>query len=148
MKTYYKSKAKYSKIDDNGNNKNVTETFLVDAVSFTDAEQRMYERLAELVDGDFIVTSCIPSKYTDILEKEDRDTFYDARIRYASIDEGTGKTKIVSNLFLVAANDVKEAFEFIEEDLKTMLVPYTVHSITESPVIEVFHWESEEEEDE
>lgn len=146
MKTWFTCKVKYTKIDENGKTKNVTEPYLVDAVSFTDAETRIYEKAEEFVDGEFFVTGISKSKIHDIFQFEDQgDRWFSVKVKYVSVEESSGKEKKVVNNLLVYAIDVKDAYEKTQEGLAEMLVPYEIPSISESPILDIFPYESEEE---
>ena len=145
MNKWYTCKVKYNRYDDEGKYKTVTEPYLVDAVSFTEAESRIYEKVGDLVDGDFFVTTINKSNISDIFHFDNTDKWYLSKVKYVSVDEESGKEKKITSNMLVAAENVKDAYEKIEEGLSTMLVPYDVTSITESPIIDIFPYESGEE---
>lgn len=132
------------KEDEQGRTKNVTETYLVDALSFTEAEAKIYEEVGQRIMGEFQVTGISKSRVTDVFEYPDADTFFQAKVVYFVADADSGKEKKVTNLMLVTANDVKHAFERIFESLNNMLVTFTVPEVKESPVLEVFHHNGEQ----
>lgn len=142
MKNWFTCKVKYEKIDENGKNKKVTEQYLVDAISFTEAEARMYEKISEMVDGEFYIDDISRTKITDILKFDDCGTWYKAKVKYDSCDELTGKAKKVTNEFLIGSVSVEEANERLKEELKTMLVPYDITSVVLSPILDIFEFES------
>jgi len=148
MKTWYTCKVKYTKIDENGKQKNVTEPYLVDAISFTEAEARIYDRISEIVDGDFYVTTIAKNNITDYLKFDDSDYFYNVKVKYVSVDEEAGREKKITNTVLIAATDLQDAYNKMVEDLKTMIVPYEITSVVLSPLVDVFPYENSEEEDE
>lgn len=144
MNKWYTCKVKYNRYDDEGRFKTVTEPYLVDAVSFTEAESRIYEKVGDLVDGDFFVTTINKSNISDIFHFDDTDKWYATKVKYISVDDESGKEKKITSNMLVAATNVKDAYEKIEEGLSTMLVPYDITSIVESPIIDIFPFESSE----
>ena len=141
MKTWFICTIKYHKEDEQGNVRKITEPYLVDAVSFTEAETRIYEELQGIVPTEFQVVDLKRSNFADIFHYEDADIWYKCKLSYVTIDEIAGKEKKVSNFMLVSAHNIKEAFERLEESLSTMLVPFTIHSITESNYLDVFVYE-------
>lgn len=139
MKTWFTCKVKYQKEDEQGRVKNVTEAYLTDSLSFTEAEARIYEEMGQRVMGEFIVTSIVKSKIVDVFEYPGGDVFYQVKISYVVADADSGKEKKITNLMLVHAGDVREAYDRIHESLNNMLVTFAVPEIKESPVLEVFH---------
>lgn len=145
MKVWFACKVKYQKEDEQGRVKNVTEVYLADALSFTEAEAKIYEEMGQRVMGEFQVTGIAKSKIVDVFEYPDADTFYQARVTYMVADADSGKEKKVTNLMLVGAHHVKEAYDRIHESLNNMLVTFLVPEVKESPVLEVFYHSAEEE---
>jgi hypothetical protein len=143
MKTWFMCKVKYQKEEENGRVKNVTEPYLVDAMSFTEAEARIYEELGSVIRGEFIVSGISKSRIVDLFHYEDNDVWYKCKITY-SVEEESGKEKKITNYMLVTASDVKQAYERIFESLNNMLVPFTVPEIVETPIVEIFPYISEE----
>ena len=146
MKDWFVCKVKYQKQDEKGKIKNVAEQYLVDAVSFTEAESRIYEKMGEMVSGDFRVSNITKSNFTDVFYYEDAHVWHKCKMTYALEEEGSGKEKKITNYILLTAPDVKTAYERVYESLKTMLVDFRVPEVSESPILEVFPYESNVEE--
>ncbi len=146
MKTWFACKVKYPKQDEQGRVKDVTEAYLADALSFTEAEAKIYEEMGMRVMGEFQVMSIAKSKIIDVFEYDDADVFYQAKVVYMVADADSGKEKKVTNLMLVGAHNVKEAYDRIHESLNNMLVTFTIPEIKESPILEIFHHLAEGEE--
>lgn len=139
-------KVKYAKENEQGLLKNVSEQYLVDAVSFTEAEARIYDMLGSVIRGDFQVTNISKSNFVDVFFFEDVDIWHKCKITYIVTDGDSGKEKKVTQFMLVTAHDVKEAYDRIHESLSNMLVSFRVPEVTESPIVEVFPYEKEDEE--
>ncbi len=144
METWFEIKVKHPKQDEQGRVKDVTEMFLADALSFTEAEAKIYEEMDQRVMGEFEVMTIAKSKVIAGFEYDDADTFYQCKVVYSVVDADTGKEKKVTNLMLVQAKHVGEAFERIKDSLKSMLVTFEVPDIKESKVLEVFHHVADE----
>ncbi len=138
MKIWFQCKIKYQKEEENGKMKNVSETYLVDAVSYTEAEARIYQELGSIIRGEFEVTAITKSRFVDIFHYDDNDVWYKCKVTYVVADENSGKEKKITNMMLVTAANVKEAYERIHESLSTMLVPFEVPDISMSPIVEIF----------
>lgn len=146
MRVWFLCKVKYAKENEQGLLKNVSEQYLVDAVSFTEAEARIYDMLGSTIRGDFQVTNISKSNFVDVFPYEDIDIWHKCKITYTVADGDSGKEKKVTQYMLVTAHDVKEAYDRIHESLSNMLVTFRVPDITESPIVEVFPYEHEDEE--
>ncbi|RFC54564.1 DUF4494 domain-containing protein [Brumimicrobium aurantiacum] len=137
MNNWFTVKVKYTKQLEDGRLKRVTEPYLVDSVSFTDAEARIYEEVGQNVTGEFLITGITKTEYADIFYYEDSDDWYKCKLTYVSIDGDEGKEKKITSNFLVTASSVKEAFERIKESLSDMTVTFEVPAISLTSIVEV-----------
>jgi hypothetical protein len=138
MQTWYECKVKYLKIDQGGFERNVSDNYLIDAVSYTDAESRIFEIMKEITRGDFQVMNIKRSNVSEVISKNDGEWWFKAKINMVTIDEEAGKEKKATNYILIMANDLKDAFHQLEEGLSYMLVPYVTTAIQLSTIAEVF----------
>ena len=138
MQTWFECKVKYVKIDDDGRERKVSEVYLVDAVTFTDAETRIIQQLQTMVRGEFVVDNIKKSNIVEIFPHEDGEWWYKAKIAIVTIDENAGKEKKINNYFLVAADDIKQALQRLEEGLSYILVPYQTTSLAVCNIVDVF----------
>ena len=138
MQTWFECKVKYVKIDDDGRERKVSEVYLVDAVSFTDAETRIIQQMETMVRGEFMVDNIKKSNIVEIFPHENGEWWYKARIGIVTIDEKAGKEKKINNYFLVAADDLKQALQRLEEGLAYVLVPYQTTSLAICNIVDVF----------
>ena len=138
MNNWFTVKVKYTKQLDNGALKRVSEPYLLAAMTFTDAEARIYEELGEMIKGEFNVVGITRTEIHDIFAYDDADTWYKCKVRYENFDADSEKARKVSQNFLVAARSVKEAFDRMKESLATLMVDFEIPSIMESPIVEIF----------
>lgn len=138
MQTWFECKVKYVKVDDDGRERKVSENYLVDAVSFTDAETRIIQQLQTMVRGEFTVDNIKKSNIVEIFPNEEGEWWYKAKISIVTIDENAGREKKIANYFLVAADDIKQALQRLEEGLSYILVPYQATSLAVSNIVDVF----------
>lgn len=143
MNTWFTVKVKYTKQLENGDFKRVSEPYLLAAMSFTDAESRIYEELGSSIKGDFSVQNIARTDYHDIFQYDDADVWYKCKVVYESASEDGDKNKKVSNNFLVSANSVKEAYDRIEESLSDMMVDFIIPTISVSPIVAIFPFTEE-----
>lgn len=138
MNSWFTVKVKYTKQLDNGALKRVTEPYLLAAMTFTDAEARIYEELGTSIQGEFIVNGISRTELNDIFAYDDSGIWFKCKVQYENFDADTEKSKRVSQNFLVEANSVKEAFERMSESLKGLMVDFQIPSIIQSPIIDIF----------
>ncbi len=141
MRTWFQVKVKYAKENEEGLLKQISEQYLVDAVSFTEAEAVIYDRLGDQIRGDFQVTHMSKSPIVDVFHYMDADVWFKGKIKYLIADVDSGKEKIVTQFMLVTAKDVSQAHERIQESLSNMLVSFQVPDVVASPIVEVFPYE-------
>jgi hypothetical protein len=139
MKTWYKAKVAYSKEDEQGRARNVTEEYLMDALSFTEAEAKIHEEMKARVMGSFQVKAITKSRITDVFEYDDSDVFYQCKLVYMISDADSGREKKEVNLMLIHAHNVQEAYERVHDQMNNLLVTFSVPEVKESLVLEVFH---------
>ena len=141
MQTWFECKVKYTKVLESGKEQTVTENFLLDAVSFSDAETRMIRQIQQMVKGDFTVTDIKKSKIAEVFTYENGEWWFKATINLVTIDEEAGKEKKLRTLYLVMADDIKEALTRLDESLSFLVIPYVVSSLAVTTIVDVFPYE-------
>jgi hypothetical protein len=145
MNNWFTVKVKYTKQLENGQFKRVSEPYLLAALTFTDAEARIYEELGNVIRGEFNVVGIARTEIHDIFAFDDADYWYKVKITYEAPTEDEEKGRKVSQNFLVAAHSVKDAYERIKESLSGLMVDYQIPSITLSPIVDIFPYYEESE---
>jgi len=144
MNTWFKVKVKYTKQLESGSFKRVSEPYLLSAMTFTDAEARIYEELGSFIRGEFSVMGITREDIQDIFQYDDADSWFKCKISYDNIDDDGDKKRTVTQNFLVSAKTVKDSYERIEESLETLMLDYQIISIIASPIVEIFPYKEEE----
>lgn len=145
MQTWFESKVKYAKVSGSGNEQLVTENFLLDAVSYTDAETRIIRKMQERVKGgEFTIVDIKKSKIAEVFAFETGEWWFKASINLVTVDEEKGKEKKLRTYYLVMADDIKEALKRLEESLTYLVIPYVVSALAVSTIVEVFPYEPSE----
>jgi hypothetical protein len=138
MSSLFTVKVRYTKQLENGSFKRVTEPYVLTAMSFTDAEARIYEELGSIIRGEFVVVSITRTELQDIFVLEGSDVFYKVTTSFDSVDEETERSKKQKMSFLITADSVKDATEKIREELNTWLADYTIDAVAVTPIVEFF----------
>ncbi len=145
--TWYECKIKYRKINDSGVQKVTTEPYLVDAISYTEAESRINEEMSAYISDEFKITNIKVANYAEIHPFENSDRWFKSKVSLIAYDEESGKERKTSMYLLVQANDVKEAFDNTNQMMKDTMGEYSIPTISESPIMDVFPYFSGEEGD-
>jgi len=138
MNSWFTVKVKYTKQLENGTFKRVSEPYMLAAMTFTDAEARIYEELGALIRGEFTVVGIARTDVHDIFAYDDAETWFKCKVTYDKIDDEGDKKKTISQNYLVTASNVKEAYLRIEESLATLMIDFKITIIAASPIIEIF----------
>ena len=142
---WYECKVKYRKTDETGKQKVTTEPYLVDALSYTEAESRINEEMNAYINEEFKITNIKVANYAEIHPFENTDRWFKSKVSLLAYDEESGKERKTNMYILLQANDVKEAFDNTVSVMKGTMGDYTIPMISESPIIDIFPYFSGEE---
>jgi hypothetical protein len=142
MFSWFEIKIKYDKTGDDGIIKTVGENYLVDAMSFTEAEARITIEMKPFISGDFQVANIKRVKIAELFDNEDAsaDKWYKSKVMFVSLDEEKGVEKRVPSTMYVKAVDIKDALENLLKGLKTTLADYEVANIAETAIMDVYNY--------
>lgn len=143
---WYECKVKYRKTHETGESKITTESYLLDAVSYTEAEARITEEMAAYTSEEFKITNIKVANLSEVHPFENSDRWFKSKVSLISYDDERGKEKKSNIYMLIQANDVKEAYENTEQALQQTTSDYTIPAITESPILDVFPYFTGEDE--
>lgn len=138
MQTWFEITAKYIKMDDSGHEKKVTETYLLDAISFTEAESRIHKELEKLISADFSVRKIAITNISEVIPSENGDRYFKGKVGFITIDEESGKEKRATQVVLVEASSVEEADKNIKDAMDGMMADFEIIGINESKILDVF----------
>ena len=139
---WFECKIQYEKTMDDGLQKKVTEGYVVDALSFTEAEQRIMEELSSYISGEFTIKDIKIAPYKEIFfaDMDSADRWYKAKLQFITIDEKTAKEKRSSINYLVNAGTLNGAVKNIEEVMGGTMIDYVIASIAETPLMDVYEY--------
>ena len=144
MNTWFECKVKYVKIGTDGKEKMVSENYLIDAVSFTEAESRINKELEPYISGEFTVTNIKMANFSELVPSENGDRWFKCKVAFITLDEEKGIEKRSNTYMLVQANNVKDAYEFLQKALSDTMSDYEIPAIQESPLMDVFTYFEDE----
>lgn len=144
MYSWFECKIKFQKVVENGLEKKVTEAYLVDALSFTEAETRITEEMKPFITGEFDVAAIKKANYSEVFfsEKDDDDKWFKCKVAFITLDEKSGKEKKSYTYILVQASDIDKAKNSLVEGMKNTLSDYVLESITETKLMDVYPYEN------
>ena len=147
MHNWFECKVSYEKIMEDGKQKKVTEPYLVDALSFTEAEARIIEELTPFISGEFVIKDIKRAKLSEIFFNENGDRFYKIKVYFITLDEKSGAEKKTAAQMLTQASNLKEAIEVLEKGMKGTLADYEIASVTETALMDIFPYDAEDDKD-
>ena len=137
---WFECKIRNEKTMDDGLQKKVTESYTVDALSFTEAEQRIMEEMSSYISGEFNVTDIKKAAYGEIFfdDSELADRWYKAKLQFITIDEKTEKEKRSNINYLVQAGSFNGAVKNIDEVMGGTAIDYVIASVAETTIMDVY----------
>lgn len=150
MENWFEVKVKYEKIDERGAVKKVTEPYMVDALTFTEAEARATSELEAYLSGEYLIWDISRSNVTELFPLSPSDKAFDAsdlwfkfKVGFITIDEEKGTEKVKNTYMLVQAMDIKTARENITEAMSGQLSDYVITEIKETKIMDVFPYSAD-----
>jgi hypothetical protein len=137
MAAWYECKVSYVKTLENGKTTKVNDTYLVDAVSFTEAEARIYKELAELI-GEFNLVSVKKARVTELIHNEDAYKWYKAKVNLTTLDEKSGKEIKSNQIILTSADNLRDAFDSVNDLFGTTTDDHEIVELVYTPIMEIF----------
>ena len=137
---YFEVKIQYEKMLEDGKEKKVTEQYVVEALSFTEAEARITEEMNPYISGEFDVVSEKIAPYNEIFlsDKSDDDKWFISKVAFITIDERTAKEKKQTFRYLVQAETSEKAMEYTKEMFSHGMSDYSIDAVQDTPTLEVF----------
>lgn len=137
---FFEVKIQYQKTWDDGKEKKVTEQYVVEALSFTEAESRITEEMSAYIYGEFDIVSEKIAPYNEILlsDRTDDDKWFISKVSFITLDERTAKEKKTSQRFLVQADTSQTALEYTKKLLDRSMTDYTIDAVRDTPTLDVF----------
>ena len=137
---WFETKVQYEKVQVDGMQKKVTEQYVVDALSFTEAESSIIEEMKTYVSGDYKIKNITPANYHEVFFSDDTqdDKWYKVKLTFITIDEKTEKEKHSIVHYLVQARSTGTAQQAINDVMSKSMIDYETVSISETKILDVF----------
>ena len=139
---WFECKVRYEKTTEDGIQKKVTETYVVDALTFSEAESRILEEMSSYVGGEIEVVDLKIAQYKEIFFADSNlaDKWYKAKLAFITIDEKTNKEKKTTVYYLVNAGSINSALKNVDEIMGGTMIDYQTCNLTETQIIDVFEY--------
>ena len=138
MNNWYECRVKFEKVLENGTQKKVTEVYLVDAMSFTEAENRIIEEMTPYISGEFEVTAVKKDRISEMFIDPDGDKWYRAKVMFITLDEKSGAEKKSASIMLVQAKDFQTAIKNLENGMKGTMSDWEINTLSETVIMDVY----------
>lgn len=137
---FFEVKIQYQKMQEDGKEKKVTEQYVVEAMSFTEAETRIAEEMLPYTDGDLDVVSEKIAPYNEIFISDNStdDKWFVSKVGFITLDEKTAKEKKQTFRYLVQARTSELAMDYTKEMLSHGMSEYSIDSVQDTPTLDVF----------
>ena len=137
---WFECKIAYEKVMEDGLQKKVKENYVVDALSFTEAESRIMEEMSSYISGEFTIEDIKIASYKEIFfsEEEMADKWYKAKLQFITIDEKTDKEKRSTVSYLVNAGSFNGSVKNIEEVMGGTMIDYVISAVNETTIMDVY----------
>lgn len=138
--SWFETKIRYEKTDENGMQKKITEQYVIDALTFTETESKIIDEMSAYISGEFKITDIKPAAFGEVVfsDADSDDKWYKAKLQYITLDDKSGKEKKATTTYLVQAASLKGAVNQIEEMMKNSLSDYIIANVTETMIMDVF----------
>lgn len=137
---WFEIRVRYDKTMEDGQNKKVTEQYVVDAYTFSEAEAEITKEMSHYISGEFEIKAITPALYGEVFfsDSDTDDKWFKAKLSFITIDEKTEKEKRSVTTRLVQAGSVNSAVKNVEEVMGAGLLDYSIDAITETKIMDVF----------
>lgn len=142
---FYEVGIRYGKTQEDGTQKNVTEKYCIDALSFGEAEANAIEEMSAYISGDYKLTSNSLANYHEVVTTgaPNADRYYKVKATFITIDEKTEKEKRSNVNFLVQASSLRNAVDNFDTFMSSSMIDYTIVSVQETKILDVFFHEEQ-----
>jgi hypothetical protein len=140
MNNLFECKVKYEKVQENGIQKTVTEPYLVDALSFTEAEARITDELLPYISGEYQIADIKRAKLAEVFTNPEGDRYFKAKVQFLTLDEKSGTEKKTAVTMLIQASDIDGALAGLKKGMEGTLADYAIASLSETSIMDVFFY--------
>lgn len=144
LHSWFECKIRYEKTMENGMTKKITEPYIVDALSFTEAEARIIEEVTPFISGEYTVADIKRANFSEIMfaDEEKADRWFKCKLSFITLDEKSGNEKKTSSNVLVQAADLRDAVKKLDVGMKGSMADYIISSMAETAIMDVYPYQA------
>lgn len=142
MAQWIEVKVRYEKMTESGKTVKVTDPYLVDAISCTEAEARVVEEVTAFISGEYNVLAVNKTKISEIFWDETGDRFYRVKVNFITLDEKTAVEKRSASYILVQASTFTDALANFNKGMKGTMADYEIEAIAETKIVDVYRYQA------
>ena len=144
--TWFECKIRYEKIMEDGLPKKINDVYVVDALSFSEAEERIIEEMSSYISGEIEIVDVKIAPYREIFFADDNlaDQWFKAKLSFITIDERSNKEKRTSMMYLVNAGNISSAISNIDKVMSGTMIDYVTTSISATKIMDVFEYKKKD----
>ena len=147
MNYWFECKVSYERQADSVGMKKVSESYLVDALSFTEAEERIIKEVRPFVSvGELEVVNIRRARIAELFlnEEAEDDRYFRAKVNFITVDEKSGSEKKTSATMIVKSDSLPNAVTELKAQLDSQMASYEIASVTDTQILDVFQYEAPE----
>lgn len=138
MALWFECKVRFDKMMENGSVKRVTEPYLVDALSFTEAEARIIEEVRPFISGEFSIPAIKKTNIAEIFPDDSADKWWLVKFNVITIDEKSAKERRAPVYVMVQANSQQAATDRFNEGMKVSMADFEIEKVAETKIMDVY----------
>ena len=145
--TWFEAKIQYEKVMEDGLQKKVVEQYVVDALSYAEAENRIIEEMSAYISGEYEVKDLKKAPYKEIFfdnQDPQADRYYKAKLEFITIDEKSEKEKRSRVTYLVQAKNLHAAMKNVDEVMSGTMIDYEACCIDDTKIFDVFEYQKQQ----
>ena len=143
---WFECKIRYEKVMEDGLPKKINDVYIVDALSFSEAEERIIEEMSSYISGEIEIVDVKIAPYREVFFADDNlaDQWFKAKLSFITIDERTNKEKRTSAMYLVNAGNISSAINNIDKVMSGTMIDYVTTSISATKIFDVFEYKKKD----
>ena len=138
--SWFECSVSYEKVQEDGTERRITEKYVVEAFSFTEAEANIINQIVNCVSGELKVKGIVPAQYNEIFfsDADSDDYWFKVKVKFITLDERSNKEKCTNVTYLVQGSGISSAKAYIEEILSSSMLDFDLCGINETKILDVF----------
>lgn len=147
MNYWFECKVSYERQADSMGMKKVSESYLVDALSFTEAEKRIIKEIRPFVSvGELEVVNIRRARIAELFlnEEAEDDRYFRAKVNFITVDEKSGSEKKTSATMIVKSDSLPNAVTELKAQLDSQMASYEIAAVSDTQILDVFQYEAPE----